>query len=155
VTEQRDRKPGVLGPRLVHNLRDVVDDRLYVVDKPALAVGAAVAVMVGGVHDRSISRQAGGDVLVSAAVFAESVHEHHDPLRIGGVPAPDEDRAALACKRDVSRLAHCRAPFLGLALGHFEDRPRDERRSSYMGIWPTPASVTCSARSSAASRGRP
>ena len=100
MADHHDRQARVLLARALDDRVQVVDELLEVLDQHALALGLAVADVIGPDHDRAALDQRLGDVVVAPDVLTVAVHQHDDPLGVGVGPDaqadPVAERGALA-----------------------------------------------------------
>jgi hypothetical protein len=94
VADEHHQRAGMLLARQLHDLVQVVDHLLEVLDQHALAPGLAVADVVGTHDHGSAVHQRRGHVLVAADVLAVAVDQHDDALRLGIGPDADADPVA-------------------------------------------------------------
>ena len=131
------------------DLVEVLDDVLDVGDEHPLALGAAVAEVVGRVDDGAVAGEAVEHVGVAPGVLAVAVRDqHHAARRALGVATADDDTAVRAAELQVG-LGPDHAEVSSRRLGWAVVTPRTVRTtrsgSSHIGTWPTRGRRTNSA----------
>jgi hypothetical protein len=95
MADHHDGQVRMLAAGQLDDAREVVHERLDVLDHPFLALGGAVAVMVAGVDGGALVGERRGDVLVAAGMLAEAVDDDGDERGVVATPAV-KVQAALA-----------------------------------------------------------